>query len=97
MSGENTNNQEIGAADRPQLFQEDDRAEAREVFLERGGAGAGAGVDWLAWTCEGSARLFERANERGACRARGGMRGVPCANGWSFFRGGQRDGLFKLP
>jgi hypothetical protein len=39
--GENTNNEEVGAADRPELFQEADSAEAREDVVERSGTGVG--------------------------------------------------------
>ena len=70
-SGENKNNQEIGAAHRPELFQEADGVEAREVLAERGGACAGAGLDWLARICAGLARLFERTDERGTCSVGG--------------------------
>ena len=78
--GENTNNQEIGAADRPELFQEADSAEAREALDECGAACDRAGLDWLAWIYAGLARVFERANERGARGVGGGLWGVPCAD-----------------
>ena len=95
--GENTNNQEIGAADRPELFQKADGAEAREVLAECGAACDRAGLDWLARICAGLARVFERADERGARGVGGGLCGVPCADGGNVFGDGQRYGLFVLP
>ena len=65
-SGKNTDNQEAGAADRPELFQKADWAEAREVLAERGPACDRAGLDWLARIFAGLTSVFERKDERSA-------------------------------
>lgn len=89
-SGENTNNEEIGAADRPELFQEADAAEAREVLAERGTACARTDLDRVDWCCAGFEGVFKRAHERGARSAGGAVRGVPCPDGRRVFGEGQR-------
>jgi hypothetical protein len=96
-SGENTDNQEAGAADRPELFQEADGAEAREVLAERRAACAGAGLDRVARNFAGLESVFEREDERGARGAGGGMRGVPRADSGDVFGEGERCGVFVLP
>ncbi len=88
--GKNTNNQEIGAEDRPELFQEADGAEAREVLAQRGAACDCAGLDRVARICAKLAGVFERTDERGARGIGGGMYGVPCADGRDVFGGRQR-------
>lgn len=96
-SGENKNNETAGATDRPELFQEADGAEAREVVAECRNSGAGGRLDCIARAGAGFASVFERKDERAACCSRERVRGVPCADGRRLFSESKRQRVLKLP
>ena len=69
LDGQNKNNQGGGTTDRPQLFQEADAVQAREIMAGDSSAGDCAGVVGISIFCARFACVFKREIERGACGA----------------------------
>ncbi len=77
--GQITDNQEVGTTDRPELFQEADAVQAREVVAERAAATPSAGMAGVAWDYSRFECVFEWKNERGARGAGASVRSLPYA------------------
>src|SRR5207249_5005613 len=95
--GTDTHHKKTRAAHRPQLFQEADAAEAREILAEPPAASARTDVDFLARPFRRSSRLFQRPHEQSARGAGKRLLGLPSANGRRVFREGNKSRVPLLP
>src|SRR5262249_6902495 len=84
------------AADRPELFQEPDSVQEREVVAGDRCPGDCTGVDRLALSRARRSRVLERAAEFSAYGAGEAMCGLPCAAGGGGFRQALRIQLVSL-
>lgn len=95
--GSYTHNQEAGAADRPELFQKADAAEAGKAVAEYRCATSRSDLDCVAFRCARLASVLKRAIEQSARSLRNAMRGMPCSDSGRIFGESGKFSLSRLP
>ena len=91
--GSHADNQKAGTADRPELLQEADSAEASEAVAKYSCACGRVGVDCVAFHVARFAGVFERETEQSPRSVRNAVRSVPRSRNGRILRKGEKFGV----